>query len=68
MNGIDVSSGTVASSANVSNKYGYGFGTIDVGRFPGFKRIFSCRAYDRNLSAAELAANYAVDKERFNLS
>lgn len=30
--------------------------------------IYSVRCYSRALTAAEIAANYAVDKERFNLS
>lgn len=67
MNGVDVSSGSSTTDATVSTKYGYGFGTIDVGRFPGFKRIYSCRIYNRSLDAAEIAANYAIDKARFNL-
>lgn len=29
--------------------------------------VYACRCYDRNLTAAEVAANYAVDKARFNL-
>ena len=30
-------------------------------------RIYSIRLYSRALSASEIAANYAIDKERFNL-
>lgn len=30
-------------------------------------RIYSIRLYSRALTAAEIAANYAIDKERFNL-
>ena len=29
--------------------------------------IYSLRLYSRALTAAEIAANYAIDKERFNL-
>lgn len=30
-------------------------------------RVFNVRFYDRQLTAAEISANYAIDKERFNL-
>lgn len=33
----------------------------------GVFRYFNLRIYNRPLSAAEIAANYAIDKERFNL-
>lgn len=29
--------------------------------------LYACRIYSRALTAAEIAANYAIDKERFNL-
>ena len=33
----------------------------------GVTSIYCVRVYDRNLTAAEISANYAVDKARFNL-
>ena len=46
------------------------FGNIDnVGEPVCAKgKCFCVRLYNRSLSAAEVAANYAIDKARFNLS
>jgi hypothetical protein len=33
----------------------------------GIMRLFTARLYSRALTAAEIAANYAIDKQRFNL-
>jgi len=48
------------------------YGTIKIGGAGGRTvslngKVFCTRVYSRALSAAEIAANYAVDKERFNL-
>ena len=57
-------------------RHGEGGGVMLIGAAhgPGYAsdRCFSgkfhcCRIYNRALTAAEIAANYAVDKARFNL-
>ena len=50
----------------------YGDGTISVGALsdgtrPKATKIHCIRVYNRLLSAAEVVANYATDKQRFNL-
>ena len=46
--------------------------TINIGEYNGNKKgTMNCHAirlYSRALTAAEVAANYAVDKARFNLA
>lgn len=66
-NGVIGSDGTVASGS----RYASGHNAINGGG-DGLARLsdlwFRClRVYSRNLTAAEIAANYAIDKERFNL-
>lgn len=48
---------------NVFSLFGWDF---DFG-FPGSGEICAIRFHNRALTAAEIAANYAVDKQRFNL-
>ena len=45
-----------------SGYIGFGYGNYMKGKF------YSARLYSRTLAAAELAANYAIDKARFGLS
>jgi hypothetical protein len=45
----------------------FSFGNYRNGATGTRTRVFSMRAYSRVLTAAEVAANYAVDKERFGL-
>lgn len=48
-----------------SNSNNYFGGT---GGYYAAGKIYSIRAYDHNLTTSEIAANYAVDKARFDLS
>lgn len=59
--GLSAQDGTYTSIGNV----------IQLGRLGGYNffkgKIYSIRIYSRALNAAEIAANYAIDKARFNL-
>ena len=45
-----------------------GFGILPSGNYSHFLgRIYFARLYRRALTPAEIAANYAVDKERFGV-
>ncbi len=46
--------------------HGIGFG-YGVASYQFYGTVHALRLYNRALTAAEIAANYAVDKERFNL-
>lgn len=66
-NGVELSgSGSAGTwySSNVSLQIGY-FGN---NRYPFYGELFSIRLYSSALTAAEIAANYAVDSIRFNLT
>lgn len=60
--------GTIGASANKSSSFSL-LGRRDVNgeAFYGPREMFSLRLYSRALTADEIAANYAIDKERFNL-
>ena len=66
--------GSSATSSSASEAWSaFGTAVCIGGRAPGntnnfVGRIKSVRVYSRALTAAEIAANYAVDKARFNLS
>ena len=67
-----VNGASVARSATESNPgFGSGgsvvFGARQYGIYPFAGKIYCVRLYSRALTAAEIAANYAIDKERFNL-
>lgn len=72
-NGID---STVVDSSLRGWGYNYGIGSIAYYMPNNFQEVFtnfvgdihSLRCYSRNLTIDEIAANYAVDKARFNLS
>lgn len=60
--------GKVASVETTSSPYGYNaHNTVGVGFFGFVGKVFSIRVYSRALTADEIAANYAIDEERFNL-
>ena len=68
-----VNGASVARSATESNPgFGSGgtvaFGARQDGARPFTGEIYCVRLYNRALTAAEIAANYAVDAQRFNLS
>ena len=72
--GVDISDGYmdgVAQTISPSGGYGFGYNAPSVSQFSGYKldgEIYSVRIYSRALTAAEIAANYAVDRARFNLA
>ena len=48
---------------------GFGLGSISTSGYPATgAKFYNLRVYSRALTAAEVAANYAVDKIRFNLA
>lgn len=49
-------------------KSSIGTGFADYKDWEWHGMIFSLRLYSKNLSASEIAANYAIDKARFNLT
>ena len=51
--------------SNTFNGSGFSLGTESSSYYGG--RIYRACLYSRTLTAAEIVANYAVDKERFNL-
>jgi len=64
--------GVVVTTTGGSNPgFGSGgsivFGARQDGARPVVADIYCMRLYDRSLTAAEIAANYAIDKARFNL-
>lgn len=66
-NGVDLSgSGSAGTwySSGVSLQIGY-FGN---NRYSFYGELYSMRLYSRVPTAAEIAANYAIDKARFNLT
>ena len=62
-NGIVTTPDGVTNSYNRSGDYGFGFRT----QYTYSGRTFCVRVYSRALTAEEIAANYAIDKARFNL-
>ena len=62
--------GSPATLSSISNSWNPGSWSIGTknSRYNGFRgKMHSYRLYSRALTAAEIAANYAIDKERFNL-
>lgn len=69
---IDGQATTAVGSDSWGNNDGVGYGRIKCGyntpnQYVFTGNIHAIRLYSRALTAAEIAANYAVDKERFNL-
>ena len=42
-------------------------GRVTTTNYDGSGEFFTLRVYGQELTAAEIAANYAIDKRRFNL-
>ena len=68
---LDGSSAAVVNSTSTgytvkAGKMGVG-GQDDGSTRPFFGEVCNLRLYSRALTAAEISANYAIDKERFNL-
>ena len=60
--------GETGQTLNHFRLCGYGTTTdTDVSDFFYRGKIYACRIYNRALTAVEIAANYAIDKERFGL-
>lgn len=73
-NAVNVVSGTVPNSSGTTPNFSP---LKDVYWLVGKKkkyqnkpadRVYCCRIYNRTLTASEIAANYAIDRERFKLS
>lgn len=62
VNGMSVSSSITGGSFGTKN-----FGFSVYSGYPFIGKLYSVRLYNRALSSEEVAANYAVDKARFNL-
>lgn len=68
VNGVEVN----RTDSNATSGYYRGLYTSIGGRYPytdwgASGRIYALRLHNRFLTAAEIAANYAIDKARFNL-
>ena len=58
---------TAGTSSWLSSSYGASIGYYGGNTYPYRGRIYNLRLYSRALTAEEIAANYAVDRARFNL-
>ena len=64
-NGVSVGLSSMSKSWVAGTEWGVG---SLISSYNGFKgKMFALRLYSRALAAEEVAANYAIDKERFNL-
>ncbi len=63
--------GSVLTTVGITDSWGSLYNVCAIGgrngSYSAVGHIYSVRAYSRALTAAEIAANYAVDKARFNL-
>ncbi|MCR5750430.1 MAG: LamG domain-containing protein [Kiritimatiellae bacterium] len=63
--------GAVRDDGSADTSWGLGDGHImigdraEAGSYPWFGEVYTIRVYDRALSAAEIAANHAIDEARF---
>lgn len=64
VNGISVGAGSLETYTDITALNGFRIGRNG---FTTFQDVCSIRIYNRALTAAEVVANYAIDKERFGL-
>ena len=67
VNGNAVSLSSIIGNWYASDAQGVNLGNRSNNERGSYIRFFAIRFYSRHLTASEIAANYAVDKARFNL-